>query len=477
MPKTIDLAGSEDRLNQIIRNAKSILARAESSNRDLTTDEQRKLDELQAEADGIFAAHRAARGAAFDAMADELDAVRSYNAQPQPRVAAPNAIASADPMQRRAASAGASAARHLLAPGARLSNFAQVFAGHAVDADPYGGRFDSLGELARAIVDGHDQRLLRNATMTTTTGADGGFAVPVQFLGPILDAALAREVVRPMANVIPMTSKQTVAGLFDYADGTSAKRGGLQLTWGQEATALTEQKGKMREMQLNAHKGSIFVRVSNELLADAVAFDRQLTEAMVAAVASGLDYAFINGSGAGQPLGLLNAAATITVSKESGQAANTLMLQNLAGMVGRLQPASFGNSAWMVHPTLVPKLYDMAYVVKNVAGTENVGGAAVAPVSQDGAGQLRIYGRPVYVTDACSVLSAKGDIVLADLSRYVVGLRADATIRRDDSRYFDSDEVAFRLILRIDGQPADAAATKLRDGTNTVSPFVTLEAR
>ena len=48
---------------------------------------------------------------------------------------------------------------------------------------------------------------------------------------------------------------------------------------------------------------------------------------------------------------------------------------------------------------------------------------------------------------------------------------------RDNSVYFASDEIAFRLTLRMDGQPQDAAATKLRDGTNTVSPFVALGAR
>jgi HK97 family phage major capsid protein len=75
------------------------------------------------------------------------------------------------------------------------------------------------------------------------------------------------------------------------------------------------------------------------------------------------------------------------------------------------------------------------------------------------------------------VLSSVGDIVLADFSQYALGLRADASIVRDDSVFFASDECAFRLILRLDGQPMHSTPLKLRDGTNTVSPFVTLEAR
>lgn len=48
---------------------------------------------------------------------------------------------------------------------------------------------------------------------------------------------------------------------------------------------------------------------------------------------------------------------------------------------------------------------------------------------------------------------------------------------RDTSQFFDTDEIAFRLTLRLDGQPEDAAPIKLRVGTNTVSPFVVLQAR
>jgi HK97 family phage major capsid protein len=210
---------------------------------------------------------------------------------------------------------------------------------------------------------------------------------------------------------------------------------------------------------------------------DAPNFDQMLSQAMTAAVAAGLDYAFINGTGAGQPLGVINGPSTITVAKESAQAANTLLLQNLANMVGRLLPASFARSVWFVHPTLIPLLYQMSYTTKNVAGSENVGGGHVQAVGHDSAGNLTIFGRPALVTDACSVLSAKGDIVLCDPMRYLITMRSDVRLARDASAYFGSDEVAFRLTLRLDGTPEDAEPTKLRDGTNTVSPFVTLAAR
>jgi HK97 family phage major capsid protein len=339
-----------------------------------------------------------------------------------------------------------------------------------------GGKFRGFGDFCAAVARGKPDQRLMAASMTEGVGGDGGFLVPVEYLGPILDDALRMERVRPYASVIPMASKSAVAGLFDYSDGTNAARGGLRMLWGAEATAMTEQKGKVTDITLTASKANIFVRVSRELVEDAVAFDRQLSQAMRAAVAAGLDHAFVNGNGTAQPLGILNGGSLISVTKESAQS-GTFLLQNAAKMVGRLHPSSFARARWLIHPTVVPSLYMMSVTTLNLAGTENVGGGHVAAVSQDANGQLRIFGRPCDISDACAPLGTVGDVILVDWSRYVIGLRRDATLDRDESRYFDSDEVAFRLTLRVDAKPAETAATKLRDGTNTTSAFVVVETR
>ncbi len=453
--------------------SKSILGRATAANRDLTPGEESQINDLVRRGDEHMVelskidAELVHAERAIEARADD-EAMSTL----RPRVVPPAPIHNGPFVMTPSRSAPAGAG------GGNPRAINNVFAGRELPADPYSGRFKSLGEFMLTVAaGGNDSRLIRNATMTEAVGADGGYAVPLQFMGPILDAALSREVVRPRSNLVPMTSKSAAVGVFDFQDGTSGKRAGLQLLWGAEAAALTEQKGKLRELTLNAHKGSIFVRVSNELANDAPAFDAQFTQAAVAAVAAGLDLAFVNGTGAGQPLGILNAPTLITVTKVGAQAANTLLLQNLADMAGRLTPSSFANSTWLVHPTVIPKLYMLSYTVSNLAGSESVGGSHVQAVQQDASGQLRIFGRPVEISDACSALSSAGDVILADLSRYVVGLRADATIAKDQSRYFDSDELAFRLTLRCDGQPQDAAAMKLRDGSNTTSAFVALGAR
>lgn len=387
-----DLHLAQNKLETIHGRARAITNRLTKAGRDPTASEDRELEALRD---------------AFDAGEAEVLRIKAeiddIERTPMGRRAAPNPIAS---------SVGPTARSNPQSQAARLAagdrSYAALFGNVARDPSPR-DEFASLGDFARAVVQGNDPRLIRNVSPSTTTeGASAGYLVPTYFVQQMMDAALALEVVRPRANVFPISSKNALVAGFNSVDGTGTKRAGLRLLWGIESTALDEQKPLARELTMAAQKGHIFCRVSNELAADAPNFDRMLMQAMTAAVSSGLDYAFVNGTGSGQPLGVVNATCTVSVAKESGQAANTLLLQNLSKMVGRLAPSSFARSVWLVHPTLVPLLYSLSFTVKNVAGTENVGGSIVQAVTVGPDGGLRIFGLPALVSDACSTLSSKG---------------------------------------------------------------------
>lgn len=342
------------------------------------------------------------------------------------------------------------------------------------------GGFSSLGAFALAAVRDPTDPRLRAATTTFQregVGADGGFAVAPAWVDALLDQALEQEAIRPRANVIPVNSNPCVFPAFDLSSQVGAKRAGVELKWMGEGASGTDQAAKLRDVTLPMHKGAIFISLSSEIFEDMPNAERRIQNIMAAAVASGLDYAFVGGSGVGQPTGILNSPALVTQTKESGQSAATLLLANLAKMVGRLHPRSFRNATWLLHPTCVPALVQMSVTIKNVAGTENVGGSFVPAVVWGPDGSLTIFGRPAVVTDACSPLGTVGDCLLCDLSRYLVAVRREATLQTSIHAGWSQDLLAMRLILRLNATSEDNAPTTLRDGSNTVSPFVALEAR
>jgi HK97 family phage major capsid protein len=99
------------------------------------------------------------------------------------------------------------------------------------------------------------------------------------------------------------------------------------------------------------------------------------------------------------------------------------------------------------------------------------GGLSASPYSS-------LKGRPILTTEACNTLGDKGDIFLADLSKYMSAVKSGG-VRTDVSMHlwFDQDMLAYRFILRVGGQPWWSSAISPRTGTNTRSCFVTLDER
>ena len=58
-------------------------------------------------------------------------------------------------------------------------------------------------------------------------GEDGGYAVPTQFFGDLLDASYELEALRPRCGVIPMSSNMVVTPRFDYFLDSTDRRNRL----------------------------------------------------------------------------------------------------------------------------------------------------------------------------------------------------------------------------------------------------------
>ena len=81
----------------------------------------------------------------------------------------------------------------------------------------------------------------------------------------------------------------------------------------------------------------------------------------------------------------------------------------------------------------------------------------------------------------CATVGDVGDIILTDLSAYATGLRGGPgrgiTAAQSIHLRFDFAETAFRFMFEMDGKPWIAEPITPANGPNTLSPFVTLQAR
>jgi HK97 family phage major capsid protein len=196
-------------------------------------------------------------------------------------------------------------------------------------------------------------------------------------------------------------------------------------------------------VELRARKLAILAKASNEILADGLRFDAQISNALVEATAWNLDRAFLTGTGAGCPRGVLNDPALIVVDPEEGQDADTIIYANLVEMLARLHPRCVPNSVWLFNTDAIPNLLTLS-IDLGIAGQH-------IPVMSQSNGQFTILTRPVLFSEKLPVLGDEGDALLVDFSQYGIGLRRDLVLERSGHVYFTTDELAFRGIVRIDG--------------------------
>jgi HK97 family phage major capsid protein len=349
---------------------------------------------------------------------------------------------------------------------------ADLFGAHAVSDT---GGFATVGEYLETLDSGRADSRLVPAKMAIASGSDGpsgGFAVPSAFAAWMLDGSLEGEIVRPRAHVTPLGPGQgdskTVSG-WDVSDSSSSLFGGFVGQWLAAGAPFTETTPKMRAIVLHLKKLGLLTSVVNELLRDAVSYETNLGIAFQKALGFFLDSAYlVTGTGVGMPLSILNAPATITVSKEAGQDAGTIWYENLVNMFARMHPASIANSVWLANSTTIPQISTLV-VPGGLSGSH-------VPVMSDAGGKFKILTREVIFTEKLPALGARGDIMLVDLSKYEILLGLDLSVEKSGHVGFTSDTSYFRGISRTDGEPSWNKAYTPVNG-NTLSPFVTLAAR
>lgn len=327
---------------------------------------------------------------------------------------------------------------------------------------------DKDSHFFQALFSGRFHPDLTKRAMNEGIPSDGGFLVPVEQSEIIHNVSLENELVMPRATVQPMQSNEFKLPAVNIGDHSANLFGGFTASYKPEAGTLTQANPKVRQMILNAKKLTGFLRMSNELVADSGS-EQKILDICGKGLAWYRDKAFLKGTGAGEPLGILNASCTISQAKESGQAADTIVYENLVGMLAKLHPACFKNACWVCHQSTIPQLLQLSIAV----GT----GGSHIPVMTESGGGFKILTLPVIFTEKTEKLGDKGDIMLADFSQYVIGLRSEMRIDVSPHVYFTTDEAAARLIERHDGEPLWDSALTLEDGSTEVSPFVVLAER
>ncbi len=339
-------------------------------------------------------------------------------------------------------------------------------------------KFRSLGEQMMAVYRASTPAGRIDARLTTrsasglneTNPSDGGFLVQKDFVNDLLKRTYETGILASKVKKIPLTTNANgikINAIDETSRANGSRWGGIQTYWESEAEQLTGSKPKFRTMDLSLKKLTGLCYVTDELLQDAAALENVIREGFAEEFGFKIDDAILSGTGAGQPLGILNSGSLVKVEKESNQT-EKITVENLVKMWSRLWSRSRANSVWYINPEIEPLLYTLKVGDRPVYIP--AGGLSDTPYAT-------LFGRPVMPLEQCSAVGDVGDIILADFGQYLLidkgGINATSSIHVR----FLYDENVFRFIYRVDGQPIWNKALQPYKGSATVSPFVALAKR
>jgi HK97 family phage major capsid protein len=352
----------------------------------------------------------------------------------------------------------------------------------AVDNDGFKSFGEFLQAVARAGASGNldvDPRLRMQAAvasgMSSGVGSDGGFLVRTDFSTALLNRAMTESMLAPKCFRVPIGEgfDGLEAPIIDETSrATGSRWGGVQVYRVAEAEAASAKKPKLALLDLDLLDLLGICYATDRLMRDSTALGSIIEQAFGSEFAFVLDDEILRGTGAGQMLGILNSPALVTITKEVGQTADTVLAENIVKMFAAMPPRNAARAYWLINQEVWKQLFKLSFNV----GTGGVpafmppGGLSTAPFGT-------LLGRPILPIEQSSALGDVGDIVFADLQEYLLiekgGIQADQSIHVR----FLYGENTFRFKMRNNGIPVWRASRTPYKGAQAQSPFVALEAR
>jgi len=242
--------------------------------------------------------------------------------------------------------------------------------------------------------------------------------------------------------------------------------------WVDQGTAPTASQPKLARVEMKLRKVGALGYMTDELVADAVGLGGELQAMFGEELIFQVEDAITEGTGSGQPLGYTVAPCLVSVDKETGQSAATIVHANLSKMWARMAPRDKANAVWLINGDCGPQLD----VLSIPAGT-----SALEPrfVNYSPSGVLTIKGRPVIELEYNATLGTVGDIVLINLKRYRLIRKGGVEQASSMHVMFTTGQQTFRAFWRCDGQMMPrSAVTPFKGGsTKTLSPVIVLATR
>lgn len=329
------------------------------------------------------------------------------------------------------------------------------------------GRVDKRLEFCRSKVS--EQLAAGSDEHGTYADAYGNFLLPPAFSPNLMTVMAEEDPIAPLTTKIPMEAAVVDIPARTDKNHTNSVTGGLRVYRRAETQAAADSRMAIEQVTLRATSLMGVAYATEELLARSpISFVALLDAGFRDEFAAKLIDERLNGTGTGMFEGVTNCPATVSVSKETGQAGVTIVKENIDKMRSRCW--GYGRAVWLYNHDCLPQLRSLVQVI-------GAGGASVPYFQVDADGNSTLDGRPAFATEFTKTLGTVGDLVLGNWSQYLEGILTGMNQAESVHVRFLNHERTFKFWMENDGRCWWRSALTPKNSTNTLSPFITLATR
>lgn len=272
--------------------------------------------------------------------------------------------------------------------------------------------------------------------------ANGGYLVPEEYDHRLIDILDEENVMRKLGTRITTSGEHKI----NIAATKPAA------AWIEEGGALTFGDATFDQIILDAHKLHVAIKVTEELLYDnAFNLENYIMQKFGKALANAEEDAFINGTGTGQPLGILAATGGADVGV-TAKSATAITADELIDLIYSLKRPYRKSAAFLLNDQTLAAIRKLK---------DNYGQYLWQPSLQAGEPD-RILGYAAYTSPYFPAVAAgKAAVAFGDFSYYNIGDRGTRSFAELKELFAGNGMVGFVAKERVDGKLVLPEAVKL----------------
>lgn len=281
--------------------------------------------------------------------------------------------------------------------------------------------------------------------------ANGGYLVPEEYDSRLIDTLTEENIMRKLGHTITTSGEHKI----NIAATKPAA------AWIDEGGALSFGDATFAQINLDAHKLHVAVKVTEELLYDnAFGLESYIIEQFGKALSNAEEDAFLNGDGKGKPLGIFAETGGGTVGVTAASA-TAITADEIINLVYSLKRPYRKNAKFIMNDQTIAALRKLK---------DNNGAYLWQPSLQ--AGKVdRLFGYEVYTSPYVPTITAgKPVIAFGDFSYYNIGDRGTRSFAELKELYAGNGMVGFVAKERVDGKlilPEAVQILKMKAGSGS----------